>query len=100
MTVALEEEGFPINHKKVYRLMKELEMQSIIRKKRKKHGYRPSIHFPNRLKRQFKAAGPNQKLVTDITYVSDGSRFYYLSVIQDLFNNEVVSWHISKRNNL
>ncbi|MGX1433456.1 transposase InsO family protein, partial [Cytobacillus horneckiae] len=26
--------------------------------------------------------------------------FYYLSVIQDLFNNEIVSWELAKRNDL
>ncbi len=44
--------------------------------------------------------GPNQKMATDIKYVSDGKQFYYLSVIQDLFNNEIVAWQISKRNDL
>ncbi len=100
ITMALQDEGYRINHKKVYRLMKELGIQSKIRKKRRYHGQAPSVQYPNRLKRQFKACGPNQKLVTDITYVTDGSRFYYLSVIQGLFNNEVVSWQLSKRNDL
>lgn len=80
--------------------MKEMDIQSVIRKKRKRHGHSPSIIFPNRLKRNFKAAGPNQKMVTDITYVSVGEEFYYLSVIQDLFNNEIVSWELPKRNDL
>lgn len=96
----LNESDFLINHKKVYRLMKEMEIQSVIRKKRKHHGYTPSVVYPNRLQRKFKALGPNQKMVTDITYVSDGKQFYYLSVIQDLFNNEIVAWQISKRNDL
>jgi len=100
MTTLLNESGYTVNHKKVYRLMKELNIQSVIRKKRKRHGNTPSVVFPNRLKRKFKACGPNQKMVTDITYVSDGTRFYYLSVIQDLFNNEIVAWKISKRNDL
>ncbi|MBT2757869.1 hypothetical protein J7E71_18450 [Mesobacillus foraminis] len=42
--------------------------------------------------------GPNQKMVTDITYVSDGKQFYSLSVIQDLFNHEIVAWQMSKSN--
>ncbi len=100
MTTMLQEIGYPINHKKVYRIMKDLEIQSIIRKKRKRYGHSPSVVFPNRLQRQFKATAPNQKLVTDITFVSDGTHFYYLSAIQDLFNNEIVAWHISKRNDL
>lgn len=96
----LNEDDFVINHKKVYRLMKELGIQSVIRKKRKRHGHQPSVINPNRLKRKFKALGPNQKMVTDITYVTDGKKFYYLSVIQDLFNNEIVAWQISERNNI
>lgn len=100
MTDELNENGYLINHKRVYRLMTEMNIQSVIRKKRKRHGHRPSILFPNRLKRDFKAAGPNQKLVTDITYVFVGEAFYYVSVIQDLFNNEIVGWELSKRNDL
>lgn len=100
MTHCLNENDFTINHKKVYRLMKEMNIQSVIRKKRKRHGHTPSVILPNRLKRKFKASGPNQKMVTDITYVSDGKQFYYLSVIQDLFNNEIVGWELSKRNDL
>lgn len=100
MTDSLKENGYRINHKKVYRLMKEMKIQSIIRKKRKRHGKTPSVIYPNRLQRKFRATGPNQKMVTDITYVSDGKQFYYLSVIQDLFNNEIVSWQLSKRNDL
>jgi putative transposase len=100
MTHCLNENDFNINHKKVYRLMKEMNIQSVIRKKRKRHGHTPSVIQPNRLKRKFNASGPNQKMVTDITYVSDGKQFYYLSVIQDLFNNEIVGWELSKRNDL
>ncbi|ULO04781.1 hypothetical protein H1230_16620 [Paenibacillus sp. 19GGS1-52] len=47
--------------------------------------------YPNRLKLLFHAIGSQQKLVTDITYISEGTHFYYLSVIQDLFNNEIVA---------
>ncbi|WP_373370969.1 DDE-type integrase/transposase/recombinase, partial [Cytobacillus kochii] len=52
------------------------------------------------MKRKFKAVGPNQKMVTDITFVSVGEEYYYLSVIQDLFNNEIVSWELAQRNDL
>lgn len=100
MTFLLKENDYLINHKKVYRLMKEMDIQSQIRKKRKRHGHTPSVINPNRLKRKFRASGPNQKMVTDITFVSDGKQFYYLSVIQDLFNNEIVGWELSKRNDL
>ncbi|WP_445323511.1 IS3 family transposase [Paenibacillus sp. FSL R7-0179] len=100
MQAALREAGYLVNHKKVWRLMKELSIQSVIRKKRSRAGSAPSVVYPNRLKRKFHATAPQQKLVTDITYISDGTRFYYLSAIQDLFNNEIVAWQISERNDV
>jgi len=100
MTTALMREGLHVNHKRVYRLMKKLGIRSVIRKKRRFFGKTASIVHPNRLERQFYADKPLSKLVTDITYIRVGGRFVYLSVIQDLFNNEIVSWHLSERNDL
>ncbi|MCM3291863.1 IS3 family transposase [Paenibacillus sp. MER 180] len=92
MMTALWEAGYNVNHKKVWRIMREISIQSVIRRKRKQSNYTPSVVYPNRLKRQFHATAPQQKMVTDITDISDGMKFYYLSVIQDLFNNEIVAW--------
>ncbi|MEC0090221.1 IS3 family transposase [Paenibacillus macquariensis] len=66
MVTALWEEGYRVNHKKVSRLIKELSIQSVIRKKRQRLSYTPSVVYPNRLKRHFHAT---QKMVTDITYL-------------------------------
>lgn len=93
--------GIHVNHKRVYRLMKELGIQSRIRKKRKFFGYKErTITCENKLNRDFSAAAPNQKWATDITYLSFNGRRLYLSAIYDLFNNEVVSYKISHRNDL
>ncbi|MFD2085079.1 IS3 family transposase [Brevibacillus brevis] len=100
MQVALKKKGLNANHKRIYRLMKELNLQSIIRRKRRYFGKAPSIVYPNLLNRKFRADKPNEVFVTDITYVALHNRYYYLSVIQDLFNNEVVAWKVSKRNDL
>jgi len=93
-------EGFTVNHKRVYRLMHKLGIQSVIRKKRRYFGKSGSIVFPNLLGRNFKVQLPNKKLVTDITYLPTTSGFIYLSVVQDLCNNEVVAHAISPRNDL
>lgn len=98
--VALRKEGFHVNHKRVHRLMKEMNIQSVIRKKRRYFGRTASVVQPNRLNREFQTSEPNRLYVTDITYVALGDRFYYLSAIQDLYNNEIVSWELSKRNDL
>lgn len=100
MQVALSKQGLSVNHKRVYRLMKELNLRSIIRKKRRYFGKVASVINPNLLNRKFKAEKPNKVYVTDITFVALQNRFYYLSVIQDLFNNEVVAWKVSHRNDL
>jgi transposase InsO family protein len=100
MTRALFREGMVVNHKRVRRLMRELDIKSIIRKKRSNYGRRGSIVFPNLLNRKFHAEKPFQKLVTDITYVRVGETFVYLSAVLDLYNNEIVAWELSNKNDL
>lgn len=100
ITMALHREGFVVNHKRVYRLMRKLGIQSIIRKKRRYFGKSGSIVFPNLLERNFTAQLPYKKLATDITYLPTSSGFIYLSVVQDLCNNEVVAHALSSRNDL
>lgn len=100
MKIALKDEGFHINHKKVYRLMTDMNIRAEIRKKRNFYGRKPSVIYSNLLNRNFKALKPDEKYVTDITYIQVGDSFYYLSVILDLYNNEVLAWNISKRNDL
>lgn len=58
------------------------------------------ITSTNVLNRDFNATAPNTKWVTDVTYLPIGSRFLYLSVIFDLYNNEVVAFRIGRHNNL
>jgi len=64
------------------------------------YGRRGSVVFPNVLNREFYAENPFQKLVTDITYIRVGDTFAYLSAVQDLYNNEIVAWELSERNDL
>ncbi|MGZ0051923.1 IS3 family transposase [Brevibacillus gelatini] len=100
MQIALKKEGFIVNHKRAYRLMKELNIQSTIRKKRRYYSRKASVVQPNRVERHFKVEQPNRLFATDITYIAVVDKFYFLSVIQDLFNNEIVAWKVSKRNDL
>ena len=50
---------------------------------------------PNILNQVFEAEAPNQKWVTDITYLPTGAGFVYLAVVLDLFSRKVVGWAIS-----
>jgi Transposase and inactivated derivatives len=100
MTVALRREGFSVNHKRVYRLMKALKIQSVIRKKRRFFGKSGSLAFPDLLQRNFTSPAPGRKLATDITYLPTRNGFMYLSAVQDMSSNEIVAYSLSARNNL
>jgi len=49
---------------------------------------------PNLLARDFKAQRPNERWVTDITYVWTESGWVYLAAILDLFSRAVVGWSV------
>lgn len=50
--------------------------------------------FPNKIK-DVELTGVNQVFVSDITYYEIGPKFYYLTLIMDLFNREIVGWAAS-----
>jgi putative transposase len=86
--------GLIVNHKKIQRIMRENNIQSIIRKKRKKCSEK-SIIKENILNRDFRATRPGEKYVTDITYIPTQRKMIYLCTAIDLYNNEPVAWNIS-----
>lgn len=96
--MALNNEGITINHKTVYRLMKEMGLSSKVRMK-KYRSYRGEVGriAPNILERNFHAKKPNEKWVTDITQFSLFSRKIYLSPILDLYNGEIISYSVMDR---
>lgn len=94
----LQNQGIHVNHKKVYRLMKELELQSRVRiKKYKSYKGRVGKVADNLLNREFQAEKPNQKWVTDITEFKLFGEKLYLSPILDLFNGEITSYTLGTR---
>jgi putative transposase len=78
--------------------MRELGLKSRIRAKKKYFGSKDNLFADNILNRDFYSELPRHKLVTDITYVKVGNKNHYLSVVLDLFNNEVISYSLSKVN--
>lgn len=71
------------NHKRIYRLMKSVNMKAVIRKKKK--NYKPStpqITAENVLNREFNADQPNQKWLSDVTEfkLTDGTKAYLSEV--------------------
>lgn len=51
-----------------------------------------SIMTPNRLQRQFNPEAPDERLVTDITYIRTHEGWLYLAVVVDLFSRKVIGW--------
>lgn len=99
ITDELQKDGFPVNRKKVARL---LGKYSLNRKSKKKfklttdsgHNHKVS---PNLLNRNFSADAPNAKWVSDITYIWTSEGWLYLCVIIDLYSRKVVGWASSSR---
>jgi transposase InsO family protein len=50
----------------------------------------------NLLSREFTADGPNERWVTDITYVWTREGWLYLAVVEDLYSRMVVGWAMSE----
>ncbi|OKP75728.1 tail length tape measure protein [Paenibacillus helianthi] len=87
----------PINHKRVQRIMQREGLQCRVRMKKRKTTGQPAQPAEHLLKRQFHAAAPLQKLVTDITYLPFGGKMLYLSSILDLYNGEIVAYSIADK---
>ena len=102
VTLELKNQGLNINHKKVQRLMKKLNLQSIIRKKRKYSSYKGCVGkvADNHIKRNFEATAPNQKWFTDVTEFNLRGKKLYLSLILDAYGRYIVSYDISRSPNL
>ncbi len=48
----------------------------------------------NKLDRHFKAEKPNQKWVSDITYIKAGRKWIYLAAVMDLYSRKIVGWSL------
>ena len=86
---------------RIHRIMKKLEIHSVIRKKKKKYTYStPYESAENILQRDFYATAPNQKWATDVTElkVPGEKKKLYLSAIIDLYDRYPVAYVVSARN--
>jgi len=102
ITIHLQQKlGLQINHKAVLRLMCKLGIRSHARKPKlyKKLEEIGTYHrYPNVLNRDFVATKPNQKWVTDVTYIRTQQGWAYLSTIKDLYDGFIVA-HVFDRSN-
>jgi len=92
----LNQYGLAVSDISVFKSMKRLGINGFTRKQKvptttgAEHN-----RYPNILNRNFHSDKPLQKLVTDVTYIKNKGKWYYLACYLDLFNNEIVDWELS-----
>jgi putative transposase len=94
MVIALGEQGWKVNRKRVQRLMQKMGIQAIYPKPRLSDPAPGHRIYPYRL-RGLQIARPNQVWGTDITYIRLRNGFIYLVAILDWYSRYVVDWEVS-----
>ena len=94
LTVELNESGIDCCRNFVAELMSEAGLKA---RNGKNFRYYPSPLAvnrvsPNLLRRDFTAGRPNEKWVSDITYIKIQRGYVYLAVVMDLFSRQVIGW--------
>ncbi len=104
ITLELRNQGVLVNHKKVQRLMKELDLAARIRRKRKYSSYKGEVgkKADNLIQRHFEASKPYEKCYTDVTEfaIPASSQKLYLSPVLDGYNSEIIAYQLSTSPNL
>ena len=97
ITAALRRQGWVVNPKRVYRLLREDNLLCV--RKRKFLVTTDSNHkrrvYPN-LAGQMVLTGINQLWVADITYIRLETEFVYLAVVIDAFSRRVIGWALDR----
>lgn len=86
----------------IHRLMRFLKIKARIRRKKvNRKKVKPDYVKENILSRDFTANSPNEKWLTDVTEfsISVDNRKLYLSPIMDLYDNSIITYELSFRNN-
>ena len=98
VTAALRRSGSRVSKHRVARLMRTAELRGKSHRKSRvsttnsKHSQPRSA---NLLERDFKASEPDQKWLSDITYLSTTEGWLYLAVVLDVFSRRVIGWAFS-----
>jgi putative transposase len=97
ITAALRRQGWVVNPKRVYRLLREDNLLCV--RKRKFLVTTDSNHkrrvYPN-LAGQMVLTGINQLWVADLTYIRLETEFVYLAVVIDAFSRRVIGWALDR----
>ena len=97
MTAELRRRGWVVNHKRVYRLMRQDNLLCLRRRKfvvTTDSGHGLPV-YPN-LARTLTLSGLDQLWVADITYIRLELEFVYLAVILDAFSRREIGWALNR----
>jgi transposase InsO family protein len=93
--IELAENGVNCGQKRVARLMREEELCAKQNRKFRvttTNSDHPYPVAPNLLDQDFSASRPNEKWLTDITYIPTAEGWLYLAVVLDLYSRRIVGW--------
>src|SRR6266536_4856999 len=98
ITRALRRQGWRVNPKRVYRLLREDNLLCV-RKRKFRVTTTDSNHgrkvYPN-LAGEMELNGINQLWVADITYIRLETEFVYLAVVIDSYSRRVIGWALDR----
>jgi putative transposase len=83
-----------VNHKRIRRLMRKMDLEAIYPKRNLSKLGRAEYIRPYLL-RNLKIERPNQVWAIDITYVPMATGFMYLTCIIDIYSRFIVGWQVS-----
>jgi putative transposase len=90
--------GHDVGRDQVARLMRELSIEGISRRRRKVFttiADPDAVRAPDLVNRNFTATEPNRLWVTDLTYVPTRSGMAYVCFIVDAFSRRIVGWRVA-----
>ena len=93
----LNRERISVGRDRVARLMDELDLEGVVRGKRKRTTFPDEISQrpADLVQRNFSAAAPNRLWVADLTHVSTWTGFVYAAFVTDVFSRFIVGWQVS-----
>jgi putative transposase len=94
LTALLQVAGYPVSVKRVRRLMKKVNWQTIYREPKTTISNKTHYKYPYLLK-GLKIIRRNQVWAMDITYIPMEKGFMYLTAIIDLHSRYVIHWSLS-----
>jgi len=94
MTVVLQREGHEVNHKRVQRLMRLMDLEGMAPGPHTSRPHPEHVVYPYLL-RGLEVVQPDQVWAADITYVPLAQGWAYLVAIMDWFSRAVLAWRLS-----